>query len=253
MRRFIAQKINGFKKRWRSYQYGILYLKSSDFTIPSLIKVNGVRKKLHFANTLSTPFIYEFSQTCIDDCYQLRKLRKMMGDVLSIVDVGGNQGLFLLSARQTFPHAAISCYEPNYNLRKFLDINSKTLNATCYYEAVTRKNCRVTLNFTENDLETITKVSEEGNVTGTAFSEVIKRSGNRIDILKMDCEGAEWDLLEEKELFKMVRSITMEYHLWAKPGTTLDQLVRDIQAMGFEVISTSPISPTFGLLVAVKR
>ncbi len=133
-----------------------------------------------------------------------------------------------------------------------MDNNTEALNAVCYYEAVTRKNCMVTLNFTENDLETVTKVSEEGNVRGTAFTEVIKRSGGQIDVLKMDCEGAEWDLLEEKELFKMVRSITMEYHLWAKPGMTLGLLIKAIEEMGFEVIFTSEISYTFGLLVAVK-
>lgn len=252
MRRFIVQKINGFKKRWRNYRYGIVYLKSVDFKIPSLIKVNGVRKQLYFDDTFSTPFIYEFLQICVDDCYQLGKIKKRLGTVKSIVDVGGNQGLFLLSARQTFPDAAISCYEPNYNLKKFLDKNAGALNATCYYEAVTRKNCKVTLNFTENDLETVAKVSEEGNITGTALSEVIKRSGNQIDILKMDCEGAEWDLLEEKELFNMVRGITMEYHLWAKPGMTLELLIKEIEGMGFEVIHTSEISYAFGLLVAVK-
>jgi FkbM family methyltransferase len=248
----MVQKINGFRKRWRNYKYGITYLKSTDFRIPDLIKVNGARKRLFFDNKLSTPFIYEFSQICIDDCYQLGMIKKKINNVKSIVDIGGNQGLFLLSARQTFPNAGIFCYEPNYNLKKYLDKNTEALNAECFYEAVTRRDCMVTLNFTGNDLETVTKESADGNVKGTAFSEVIKRSGGQIDVLKMDCEGAEWDLLEEKELFKKVRSITMEYHLWAKPGMTVELLVKDIEGMGFEVIYTSEISHTFGLLVAVR-
>lgn len=239
--------------RQRSLRYGISYLRSSEFKIPSVIKVNGDPKKLEFNKRDSPAFVYEFREICIEDCYRLKALGRQLKEIKTIVDIGANQGLFCLAARQFFPEAVITCYEPNYNLKKILDINSGALNVKYYPEAVTRQDCRVTLNFGDSDLHTVSAISDKGSVTGTAFSRLVERAGNSVDILKIDCEGAEWDLLEEKEAWKNIKAITMEYHLWARPGMTTEILSEKMRALGFSILSFSALSDSFGLLSAIRE
>src|SRR6202011_5898899 len=108
--------------------------------------------------------------------------------VKTIVDIGANQGLFLLAARKYFPNASIAAYEPNPNIKELLVQNGRILNAEIYGEAVTSKDCMVNLHFGDSDLHTIAEPSSAGNVRGTGFDRVIERAGGNIDILKMDCE-----------------------------------------------------------------
>jgi len=61
-----------------------------------------------------------------------------------------------------------------------------------------------------------------------------------IDLLKLDCEGAEWDIFECKDAWRAVRALTMEYHLWAKPASTPDSLRWQLSGLGFSQIEFEP-------------
>lgn len=197
-------------------------------------------------------FRYEFNEICINDCYHISELGKLLGPVGQVVDIGANQGLFALAARQTFPNAIVHCYEPNPNIMGRLRHNGKVLDATVYEEAVTREDCRVALSFGETDLHSTTTKSADGGVAGTAFRKVIERAGGTVDLLKLDCEGAEWELFEDTESWNRINCLTMEYHLWAKPGSTPQTVLDKLNDLGFKVLHHNPLSDTFGLLTAVK-
>ena len=47
----------------------------------------------------------------------------------------------------------------------------------------------------------------------------------KIDLLKMDCEGSEWDILENLESLKSVDNITLEYHFRANQKITIMQKI----------------------------
>ena len=248
----LRQRIDGLKRRWRCLKYGIVYFRARDYNIPNEIRVNGRFKKMSFDRKNQAAFNYEFTEICINDCYELSQLKRRMRNVTQIVDVGANQGLFSLAARQVFPRAVISCYEPNEHLKSILISNTVELDTHCYFEAVTKHSSKVKLQFKDNDLETVSVECAEGTITGRSLQDVIKRCGGHIDILKLDCEGAEWELLEATEAWESVRSITMEYHLWAKPGMTVEKLCNLIEGKGFTIIKVIPLSSTFGMLTAIK-
>ena len=250
---FLAQKINGLKKRLICFYYGITYLQSNDFAIPSLLKINGKKKQLNFVNPNDNSFVYEFTEICLNDCYQLAKLKNKLGNVKTIVDIGANQGLFSIAARQHFETAVLTCYEPNSALCPFLTANAVQLKAQVFYEAVTKEDCRINLQFGESDLHTVAKQADAGNVTGTAFKKVIERTGGKIDILKMDCEGGEWAIMEDKTSWANVRAVTMEYHLWAKAGSSAEQVEQILNELGFTIIANDKLSDQFGLLTAIKN
>lgn len=238
--------------RLKSYAYGIAYWRNADFAIPGVLRINGKKKPVKFLEPANSGFMYEFTEICLKDCYQLALLKKQLGAVNAIVDIGANQGLFAIAARQHFSKAAISCWEPNKELREVLDINTAAAQAEVFYEAVTREDCKVTLRFGETDLHTIAQPGQTGEIPGTAFQEVIERAGGSIDILKMDCEGGEWPILEDKDSWTKVRAVTMEYHLWAKEGSSVDELKQILNNLGFQIIVHNPLNIEFGLITAVK-
>jgi len=60
---------------------------------------------------------------------------------------------------------------------------------------------------------------------------------DRIDLLKMDCEGAEWDILPAAEdVLPRVRQICMEFH--CDRGWTAEKLADWLEKRGFEVLHT---------------
>jgi hypothetical protein len=59
-----------------------------------------------------------------------------------------------------------------------------------------------------------------------------------IDLLKLDCEGAEWDILPAAETaFPRIRQICMEYH--CERGWTPDRLAAWLRDRGYQVWHTS--------------
>jgi FkbM family methyltransferase len=60
---------------------------------------------------------------------------------------------------------------------------------------------------------------------------------DRIDLLKLDCEGAEWDILPAAEdVLPRVRQICMEFH--CERGWTAEKLADWLKTRGFEVRHT---------------
>ena len=250
---FIQNKISGIKWRRKCLSYGMFFLRHKDFSIPKVLRINGAKRKMNFIEVQNGGFKYEFIETCLNDGYHLKDIKKKLKDIEVIVDIGANQGLFAIAARKHFEKASITCYEPNKQLESYLSGNTSALNAEVHYEAVTKKTCKVQLQFGETDLHTTTVPDDQGGVTGTSLRNVIERAGGKIDILKMDCEGGEWEILEDEESWKNVRSLTMEYHLWAKPEVKVEELVRLLEKLNFKVIFHNPLTETFGIIAAIKN
>jgi FkbM family methyltransferase len=179
-------------------------------------------------------------------------LKDRLGDVGSIVDIGANQGLFMVAARNRFPQADIAAYEPNPHIREVVSWNAESLGIHFFQEAVTKEDGLMDLCFSDSDLHTTARISSTGAVTGTAFRKVIERAGGRIDILKVDCEGGEWDMFDDEGAWSRVRGLTMEYHLWAKEGSTAANIKNILEKLGFTILSLDELSDRYGLVTAVK-
>lgn len=248
---WIKQKIDGLKFRLQSRNYGIMYGRSSEFSIPDKLQFEGEYRHFKFNRLNEKGFEYEFAETCLRDAYKLRSIKKKI-KVSRIVDIGANQGLFLLAARKEFPNATIHGYEPNADLEKYLSHNAAHVDTMIFQEAVAQTNGFVDLEFGDSDLETRTVFSNSGRIVAVDLDTVIKRIGGSIDILKMDCEGAEWDILNSPG-FENVRSITMEYHLWAKPGMKVSEVEKILTSLDYKVIHKSELTDSFGLITAIRE
>ena len=67
-----------------------------------------------------------------------------------------------------------------------------------------------------------------------------------VDLVKLDCEGAEWEILEDDAAWRSVRNLAMEFHLWA--GYTVEELRSRITQLGFRISYLKMTGPNFGLL-----
>jgi hypothetical protein len=95
--------------------------------------------------------------------------------------------------------------------------------------------------------------SANGKIKKTAFATALERIGGPVDLLKLDCEGAEWELFECKSLWKNIRRLALEYHLWANPGMDLLKTLKIIKDLGFRITCLSEAPELkWGLLQAAK-
>lgn len=231
-------------------RFGIYYLSKADFDI-SKLKVRGNRVEVNFPDAERSTLEYELYSILIEDCYGLERLK---GKINTVLDVGANIGLFSLAAGYYFPQATIHAYEPNHAIGSCLSANCGYVGAKHFLEAIGIQDKFVNLTFGENSLHSVAVSSSSGEIPCTAFSKAVNKLGGVVDLVKLDCEGAEWELFDNVKTWTRVRYLTMEYHLWAKPGYSIDDLFNRLTQIGFEWTKHDP-SPSgqWGLVQARNR
>lgn len=142
----------------------------------------------------------------------------------TIVDVGGNIGTFSLTAAAIFPESSIHTFEPEKANYKALSDNIQRNNQ----KNVHTHNCAIGPNEGKMSLHVNAESTGshsvlEGHTTNTNTQEitvttlekfVTENNISTIDLLKMDIEGAEYDIFYNmpKQVLSMVKRITLEIH-----------------------------------------
>ena len=151
-----------------------------------------------------------------------------------MVDWPGTSSL----VRLHFSKSVIHCYEPNLEIINYLKYNAERLNFDYYNEAVGDKKGSVKLNISKND-SILSHISsdESGATQQISFDMAFKRFGvDNLDIVKMDCEGSEWEIFNHIEIWKKVKFLTMEYHL-GKNNFDHNRIVAALNKIGFKLIT----------------
>jgi hypothetical protein len=89
------------------------------------------------------------------------------------------------------------------------------------------------------------------------LDELLDRLGiERVDFLKLDCEGAEYGILNTATdvLLQRIGCISLEFHDLKRPDATGLDLVKRLKAAGFELLhfshSTTTMNLNYGRIVA---
>jgi FkbM family methyltransferase len=226
-----AQFIDLLRFRLFWLKYGVAVVRSSGLHA-NKIKIGRNTIKLSVPADEEKKMNVEFRSIFYDDCYGLRKTD---GQVNKILDVGGNVGFFSLAARSCFPEARIHSYEPNPQMQPHLLNNTGSLSIQVHPEAIGAQDGWIELDAENGSLLAKTVVSKNGHIKQTAMATAIARMGGSVDLLKLDCEGAEWELFADKTIWPSIRRLTMEYHLWASPGLDVPGLIRILRGFGFRI------------------
>jgi FkbM family methyltransferase len=153
-----------------------------------------------------------------------------------VVDVGANIGDFTVQAARLCPHGRVVAVEPLVSAGAMIDRQAR-LNGLSNVTWV-----RAQLSGTDG----LGAAHQTANLYGSNDSAqtapilslaslAAELSLDHIDLLKLDCEGAEWDILPASEpLLPRVRQICMEYH--REGEWTPERLSAWLTSLGFQVV-----------------
>jgi FkbM family methyltransferase len=175
----------------------------------------------------------------------------------NIIDVGANVGAATLWFASMAPKAAIISVEPSQQTEGRL-ANNVRLNGLS--DRVNLENKAMapesgTIYFNEsttsgNSFTTADKGETAVAVEAISLPDLITKYGlSHIDLLKLDCEGAEYALLENlpSSLFSIIRNVVGEYH--PNTAANIGDLERIFRKEGYEFASKEMWSGT-GLFFA---
>ena len=221
-----------YKRHCAARRWGISFRRASSFRIPPSIKVRGNRVPLRLPEDEDEGQRLIFFEVMLDDVYRLRYLAEQQ-KIQTIIDIGSNTGLFALAARAAFPTAKIQAYEPNRALEEYLKWQSRHANFTFFLEAVGLEDGVFSSHVDGLNL-TPRRTNQNKSVPQIAFRQALERIGGHAGLVKLDCEGAEWKILQDCKAWQQVDFVTMEYHLRSADNhyTIIDAL----KEVGFEVL-----------------
>jgi FkbM family methyltransferase len=138
------------------------------------------------------------------------------------VDIGANIGAFTLDAATRYPAATVHAYEPDPEtgavLRQNVDANGLASRVRIWNQAVAGESG--TLRLWRGDGSVVASAhlpagirGESCDVPAVTLQQVLARTSGRIGVLKMDCEGAEAEILESAgPALDAVQFVVAEFH-----------------------------------------
>lgn len=184
-----------------------------------------------------------------------------------IVDIGANIGIFSVYAARRFPEARIISLEPmsdNFELiKENLRLNNMTSQVTPVKKGIGGSSGKAVL-YRNDDTDTgggslymVDKDAFKGVTTEielTTLEDIFKEwKIEKIDIMKVDCEGGEYEFFYStpRDILEKISSMIIECHTHTVKDWRAEKarLVEFLKASGFEVADI----PSFALLRAWRN
>jgi len=181
------------------------------------------------------------------------------GDV--VVDIGFNYGLFSINALKKSPKRIVG-FEPNSRLVNIFNKNVKDSIIEVHNCAVSNENEKIKFYESFNsEMSTIVEDFYRENtcniveVDGFSFMHLVDQHGlEKIDYLKVDCEGAEYGIFQAIPDFYLsnnVKKIAIEFHDKLE-HTNVQNLINRLRGLGFETATSGESGTPLGMLYARK-
>ncbi|MDQ6808379.1 MAG: FkbM family methyltransferase [Verrucomicrobiota bacterium] len=214
---------------------GVPFLRHKNFRMPAKVRLGGRTMTLAYPDEHGVRM--DFMVCLIDDEYGLQQIER---PVATIADIGANIGFFSLAARARFPDATIHSYEPNSRIIPFVSVNAERAAFQLYPEAVGAAEGWVAMEDSgdSNQARTTATANRSSAVRQVALATVVERLGGRIDLAKIDCEGAEWEMFNDDESWRQIADVRMEYHLWGRH--VFADVEQKLNALGFDIYFHNP-------------
>ncbi len=198
------------------------------------------------------------------DSYHLREFSQQTipNHPLTILDVGAHVGAFSLAMLEKFPTCRCICCEPSPKtfqyLRKNIERNGVQERVQLIEAAVLAED-RETALFEGKDGSAKNSVlipldgGKTCTVQGLAFDRLVDKLDSEVDVLKLDCEGAEYEILfnASPSTLEKIRSIVLEYH--PVPGNGWNKIQEYLTAGGFQMEWHEPSLLDRGGMAAFRR
>jgi len=137
-------------------------------------------------------------------------------DMKLVVDLGANVGFSLLYFLYKYRHCRIIAFEPHpYHFKQAernLALNGGSGRVQLYAQAAGASNRRMQLS-DEGAGSSLVEDTVSGEISVDVFDIFPLLMGRRIDLLKMDIEGGEYEILGDRRFGELsIAAIVMEWH-----------------------------------------
>ena len=188
-------------------------------------------KKISFTDAQS--FLRTLNEIYGQDIY----LFKSDNDQPLIIDIGSNIGLSILYFKKLYPLSTIIGFEPDPEIFNILEKNLKEFHidrVNIYNSAAWKFDGELSF-YSEGALSgSIYKVENSKSIKVSALDINKFISGKDVDFLKIDVEGAEYDILNHiKQHLKKVKRIFVEYHDKKNTVQELHAILNILSEAGF--------------------
>lgn len=220
----------------------------------------GAAGKLSFEADAAVPLQETIREVIASRFYVPADIETRLPAEPVILDVGANIGVFAIWAGRCF-HSRVIAVEPvpdnlcrlRHNLRRNPGHRVEVMEA-----ALTSRAGSVRMRIPDQSVGAhIVKCGEMGDllVRCMTLGDITKEKHlSRIDLLKMDCEGAEYEILESltKEQLQSIGSVSMEFHE-LDDRRNRRRLQKLLESAGFTVkLTPDRHRPTLGLCIAFR-
>ncbi len=193
---------------------------------------NFLDGKISYFN--SAEFLHGVKEIFIDEIYKVALPENAL-----IIDCGSHIGLSVIYFKKLFPSANIIAFEPDKRNFGLLSKNIEFFslkNVELRNEAVWINNTPLSFASDGNmgsKIEDLSSIKENATVvTATRLRDII---AGKIDFLKMDIEGAEYEVLKDiEDKLHLIDHLFLEYHGSFGQNTQLNELLQMIIAGGFK-------------------
>jgi len=201
--------------------------------------INGVSIEVADMPNSISPLI--IAGELLADCYGLNRIDFQPGDV--IIDIGAHIGMFAIYTALRLPHVVIHAFEPfpeNFaRLKENLDRNGIT-TVRIHHQGVTgdgRLLEMVTSPLNSGGSTCHSRTLEHGRITGipsTTLDQIFESLGvDKCKLLKIDCEGSEYEILFSTHSLSKVEYLSGEFHynqLLREQGYSVEGLLQHCES-----------------------
>jgi len=183
------------------------------------------------------------------------EVEQVLAEARTIVDLGGNIGLFGLFAAVRWPQARIVAFEPDPENATLHEMTIAANGLGDRWEliraAASNRDGRVSFVAGLNAVSHIADATGSEQAIEVPMLDVLPRIA-QADLLKMDIEGGEWAILGDPRFRQAPpRAVVLEYHSYLCPGPDpRAEAEHALRAAGMRVQSTSDRGDGHGMLWA---
>jgi len=239
-------------KNW--YMYSIVYFKLTNKKFVIFKTKTNLKIKLRVRST----DLMALTHVWLIQEYYNNDFKINDNDI--IIDIGAHIGLFSLYASQFCKNGKIYCFEPvkeNFDLFLSNIKLNKIENIFPFNIAVSNKSsiAKIYLNKDEAGHSMFHPTLSSIEVKSTTLQKIFEDNNlEKCDFLKLDCEGAEYNIMDSlsKEFFQKIRKMVIEYHFANTEPGLLKNLIEKLENFSFR-ISIKPLFSDIGFLYCVNQ